>query len=124
MNDVEAAARRLIGCRFRSHGRDPETGLDCVGVVALATEIPAPSGYAMRTGDAAAIAALIDRAGLCRTDSAAPGAVMLMRAGPGQLHLGVRTATGFIHADAGLRRVVERPGEPDWEIVGQWRRLF
>lgn len=47
--------------------------------------------------------------------------MLLMAAGPGQLHLGIRTVGGFVHADAGLRRVVERPGMPPWPLIGVWR---
>ena len=46
---------------------------------------------------------------------------MLMATGPGQLHLGVWTGEGLVHADAGLRRVVERPGVPPWRVLGMWR---
>jgi hypothetical protein len=48
---------------------------------------------------------------------------MLMRTGPAQLHLAIRTWRGFVHADAALRRVVERPGAPEWEVLGLGRRL-
>lgn len=120
---IEAAALALVGCRFRVHGRDPATGLDCVGVVALATGVAVAGGYALRGGDLGAVAARILAAGLVAVADALPGDVMLMRSGPGQLHLAVKTARGFVHADAGLRRVVERPGEPEWEILGLWRRL-
>jgi hypothetical protein len=123
MNPVERAAIALIGARFRLHGRDPVTGLDCVGVVARATGIEAPSGYALRGGDAASVSRLIEAAGLVRVSEAVPGDVMLMQPGPAQLHLAIRTARGFVHADAALRRVVERPGAPEWEILGLWRRL-
>ncbi len=34
--DLAAAALNLIGTPFRLHGRDPATGLDCVGLVAEA----------------------------------------------------------------------------------------
>jgi murein DD-endopeptidase / murein LD-carboxypeptidase len=124
MNPIEAAALALVGARFRLHGRDLATGLDCVGVAAAAAGVDAPSGYALRGGDAAMIADLIERAGLVAVAGAQAGDILLMRTGPGQLHLGVRTAGGMVHADAGLRRVVERPGPPEWEILGQWRRLF
>ena len=33
---LATAAEQLIGIPFRLHGRNPETGLDCVGVVAAA----------------------------------------------------------------------------------------
>ena len=123
MNPVERAALGLAGAKFRLHGRDPATGLDCVGVVALAAGVEAPSGYALRGGDFAAVRAAIDRVGLMRVSDAAPGDVMLMRTGPGQLHLAIKTKRGFVHADAGLRRVVERPGAAEWEVLGLWRRL-
>lgn len=58
-----------------------------------------------------------------RTEAEAPGDVMLMRTGPAQLHLAIRTRRGFVHADAALRRVVERRGAPEWEVLGLWRRL-
>jgi murein DD-endopeptidase / murein LD-carboxypeptidase len=124
MNPVEAGALALVGAQFRLHGRDPATGLDCVGVIALATGRPAPTGYALRGVDPARVRGLIEAAGLRAVQDAAPGDVMLMRTGPAQLHLGVLTARGLVHADAGLRRVVERPGRPDWEILGQWRLSF
>lgn len=121
MNAVEARARAVVGAPFRLHGRDPGTGLDCVGVVAVATGRPVPIGYALRRYDVAAVSALIVCAGLMPVTEARPGDVMLMRVGPAQLHLGVRTTGGFVHADAGLKRVVERPGAPEWEILGSWR---
>jgi murein DD-endopeptidase / murein LD-carboxypeptidase len=120
VSDAVRAARAVLGARFRLHGRDPATGLDCVGLAALATGLEAPTGYALWSGDASAAAAWLD-ARLTRVGQAGPGDVMLLRSGPGQLHLAIRTETGFVHADAGLRRVVERPGAPPWPIVASWR---
>ena len=123
MNAVEAAALALVGAPFRLHGRALETGLDCVGVVALATGKAVPTGYSMRGMDEAIMVTMIEAAGLIRSDHAEPGDIMLMRTGPAQLHLGVKTAAGLVHADAGLGRVVERPGDLEWEVLGSWRRL-
>lgn len=120
MSSVADAARAAVGARFRLHGRDPAHGLDCVGLAALACGVAAPTGYALRTGDADAVAARLDSV-LARSDGAAAGDLLLMRTGPGQLHLGIRTEDGFVHADAGLRRVVERPGAPPWPVLGAWR---
>ena len=50
------------------------------------------------------------------------GDVLLALAGPGQLHLAIWTGDGVIHADAMLRRVVERPGAPPWPVVSVWRK--
>ncbi|WP_410971081.1 hypothetical protein, partial [Salmonella sp. SAL04269] len=74
-------------------------------------------------GDPGAIGERIRNAGLEPAQEARAGDVLLMRAGPGQLHLAVKTAHGFVHADAGLGRVVERPGDPGWEVLSIWRRL-
>lgn len=119
MNRIEAMARALVGVRFRLHGRDAAHGLDCVGLVAAATGREAPTGYGWRSGDATRVAALLDER-FVRGDDA-PGAVLLLRAGPGQLHLAIRVADGIVHADAGLGRVAWRPGPPPWPVLGYWK---
>ena len=121
MTRVEERARAAIGSRFRLGGRDPAYGLDCVGLVAWALEVDdAPNGYALRGGvPERVIASLDDR--LTRAHAAEPGDVMLFAAGPGQLHLGIASARGLVHADAALRRVVERPGAVPWPVRGMWR---
>ncbi len=130
---IVAAARSAIGTPFRLHGRDPALGLDCVGLVVVALRAggatgAAPDGYALRSGDADAVAAMIVSAGLMAATDAQPGDVLLCRAGPGQLHLAIDGGVGgdcssgsIIHADAQLRRVVERPGSPPWPVIGRWR---
>ena len=120
MSAVAEAALRAVGTRFRVQGRGAE-GLDCVGLVALALRAggyagAVPSGYSLRGGDWG----LLDRL-LVRVVEAEPGDVLVMAVGPGQIHLGIRTVGGFVHADAGLRRVVERPGMPPWPLIGVWR---
>jgi hypothetical protein len=117
MSAVERA-RALKGVRFRLHGRGD--GLDCVGVIAAVFGADAPTGYALRGGDPEVAAALLD-ARFARADALSAGDVVLMVTGPGQLHLGVWTGEGLVHADAGLRRVVERPGVPPWPVLGMWR---
>jgi hypothetical protein len=79
-----------------------------------------PGGYALRGGDEAAITGLLDASGLKRGSGGA-GELLLFRSGPGQFHLAIATGTGLIHADAMLRRVVERPGPAPWALVGAWR---
>jgi cell wall-associated NlpC family hydrolase len=121
---VAAAAVAAVGVPYRLHGRDPATGLDCVGVVAVALRSaghrgPVPDGYPLRCGGAERYRACW--AGLEATAGAAAGDVLLCRAGPGQLHLGIRTPRGVVHADAGLRRVVERPGALPWPLLAAWR---
>jgi hypothetical protein len=47
---------------------------------------------------------------------------MLLASGEQQLHLAVRTERGFVHAHAGIRRVVETPGMPEWSLLGIYRK--
>ena len=120
-----AAARGAIGARFRLHGRDPATGLDCVGLAALALAAEGfvgavPSGYALRTGDGGRVRRLLLAAGLREVTGARAGDLLLLRTGPGQLHFAIQTEGGIVHADAMLRRVVERPGSC-WPVIGRWR---
>lgn len=126
MSAVVEAARAAVGSRFRLHGRDPRFGLDCVGLVALALRAggcagAVPEGYALRGGSRARFARLIEAAGLCATDAIAPGDLLLFDAGPQQFHLGIAVPGGVVHADAGLGRVVERPGVAPWPVLGAWR---
>lgn len=114
-------ARAALGVRFRLHGRSVADGLDCVGLAALAYGIEAPRGYAPRSGDAARVAALVAAAGLTPAEDRRAGDMVLLQAGPGQLHLGIDSGNGLIHADAMLRRVVERPGDMPWPVIGRWR---
>lgn len=124
MSAVADAARALVGTRFRAQGRGAD-GLDCVGLAAMALRAggfvgAVPRGYALRGGDPAGVAARLDTV-LVRGDGERPGDLLLCASGPGQLHLAIRTAGGIVHADAGLRRVVERPGEVPWPVLGAWR---
>ena len=104
---------------FRLHGRDRQ-GLDCVGLTAWAWEVAVPTGYALRASPRARIEAELAALGFVPGD--APGAVVLVAPGPGQLHLGIATGAGVIHADATARRVVERAAPLPWAILGSWIR--
>lgn len=123
---VVEAARGTVGARFRLHGRDPRFGLDCVGLVALALRAggcagAAPEGYALRGGSVERFAAMIEAAGLRRVAVPQPGDLLLFDAGAVQFHLAIMVPGGLVHADAGLRRVVERPGVAPWPMLGAWR---
>lgn len=114
-------ARGALGARFRVHGRVAESGLDCVGLVALAYEAEVPGGYAMRSGDARRVQALAAAAGLVPSATRHSGDLLLLKSGPGQLHLAIDSGDGIIHADAMLRRVVERPDPIPWPVIGRWK---
>ena len=125
----EALARQalaLVGVPFRLHGRSAQTGVDCVGLVAVAAWRAghagvAPDRYAMRGGRLEEIEAWLEIAGLRRAGEMRRGDVVLVQAGARQFHVMVFTGAGFVHAHAGLGHVVEMPGENPWPVVGVWR---
>lgn len=125
-DDIALRARALVGTRFRPQGRDPRSGLDCVGTAASAAGI-APErirrDYALRGPGLVEV-----EHGLCDLgclpvpgDAAEPGDVIVCLAGPQQIHLVIATDGGFVHADARVRLVVERPLPLPWPVLGVWR---
>lgn len=129
MNDRSAGivrrARSLVGSRFRPQGRDPETGLDCLGVILCAFSIPAGevrSDYRLRGAHRGEIeAGLLCRFRRVSSGERRAGDVLLCPLSDNQLHLAIDCAGSFVHADARLRRVVETPGSPEWPISGIFR---
>jgi cell wall-associated NlpC family hydrolase len=125
---LAAAAAALAGTRFRLHGRDPATGLDCVGLLAAALAAigrpaPLPSGYRLRMRAVPRLAAIAAGCGLAEAAGpAAPGDILLVRPAPCQLHLVIALGGHrFVHAHAGLGRVVLSGRPLAWPIVGHWR---
>lgn len=123
---VAARARSLVGVRFRPQGRDPETGLDCAGAAAAAAGVEAARirrDYAMRGQALAQIEHDLCDLGCVPVPGGAaePGDLIVCAAGPAQFHILVSTGEGFVHADARLRMVVERPLPVPWPVVGLWR---
>ena len=107
-----------VDAPFRLHGRDL-SGLDCVGLVGWAWEIAVPTGYPLHSAPAELLTRSADKLGFIASPPLA-GTVVLMRPGPGQLHLGIASGhDGLIHADAGLRRVAIRIPSP-WPFLGAW----
>jgi hypothetical protein len=125
-DDIVARARALVGTRFRPQGRDPSQGLDCVGVAAAAAQVPPERlrrDYALRGQHLAEIEHSLCDLG-CRPvpeTACRAGDVIVCEAGPAQFHLLLCTGAGFVHADAGLRMVVERPRPFPWPVAGVWR---
>lgn len=124
--DIAARACALVGTRFRPQGRTPGEGVDCVGVAAFACAIPSesvPRNYALRGGALEEIEGLLRGLGCRRVagETPEPGDIAICRPGPAQFHLVVITPFGFVHADAALRRVVQRPDPIPWTLVSAWR---
>jgi hypothetical protein len=128
MKGVEIAARAcaVVGTRFRPQGRTAREGVDCVGVAAFACGIPGervPRDYALRGEALAEIENRLEDLGCRRVEghSLELGDIALCRPGPAQYHMVVIAPFGFVHADAGLRRVVQRPYPIPWTLVSAWR---
>lgn len=128
--DLAHTAESLVGTRFRLHGRDPASGLDCIGLFAAAMAgidrpVVTPNGYAPRLRDLAAFRPLAAGYGFAETSGPAePGDVLMFGVGPVQFHLAIAGRGGlFIHAHAGLRRVVLGPAGTDWQPAGHWRLI-
>lgn len=121
--DYAKRARARVGTRFRPQGRGDE-GLDCVGLVLAAFAIPIEEvrrNYPLRGDHMGALSAgLADH--FRKVRNVAPGDVLLMRIADDQLHMGVKTDSGFVHAHAGIGRVVETPGDPPWPVAAIYRK--
>jgi cell wall-associated NlpC family hydrolase len=126
--ELANAAEGFLGASFRLHGRDPLTGFDCVGLVLFAmAEIGRPVhlaiSYGLRNLEPERFFRLPEMAGFHETDAPLEaGDVLLLAAGPAQLHLAIVGVNGgIVHAHAGLRRVVHTPFPLPWPVVGHWR---
>ena len=130
---IWAEALALVGTGFRLHGRDPASGVDCVGLAVLAfgraavPTGPVPDRYGLRGGEAKVLHEWLTVAGLEEVAAWATGDLLLSAMGPDQWHvmIGGRGkldgGDAVIHAHAGLRRVVMMPGNPPGRLTGCWR---
>jgi hypothetical protein len=122
------AARALVGTRFRLQGRDPATGLDCIGVLSASLQATGrlaalPCAYRMKTLRPANVDAWANACGLGPVLGDIDGGdVLLVQISPCQLHLLIALGPGaFVHAHAGLRRVVRHDGAVPWPVLHHWR---
>ena len=125
---LATSALALVGAPFRLHGREPATGLDCVGVLAAALAAcgrapQLPNGYVLRSRILPELRGYVVGNGLAPAGGPpAPGDVLLARAGPGQVHLLIAVGNEhFVHAHAGLRRVICGHLPANWPVLRHWR---
>ena len=117
----------MIGARFRAQGHDPAGGLDCVGLVWAAYaragyRLARPADYPLRGWPSGRIEAALMAAGFQPVDGPARvGDVALIAHPARQYHLVLLGPDSFIHAHAGLRRVVETPLEVTTGAAARWR---
>lgn len=126
---IVEAAHALVGTPFRLHGRDPITGIDCIGLAMLALERAGkgrlrplvPARYSIRGGALERFVQILQAAGLRPVRHGKPGDLVLVRAGVAQFHLMIMSGAGHVHAHAGLGRVVEMPGPSPWPVIATYR---
>ena len=125
---LAAAAEALVGTPFRLHGRDPATGLDCIGLLGAALarcglEASLPNGYSLRARVLHDLAELAVRCGLVFANGElASGDVVFVRIDPCQHHLLIAAeGAGFIHAHAGLGRVIRSDAPLEGNVLYHWR---
>lgn len=122
------AAAHFIGVRFRLHGRNPEDGLDCIGLIACSLRAigdnpTIPEGYHLRNTSPLSWIGCAELSGLkTATGTIEAGDILLTKPGPGQDHLLIaENEREAIHAHAGLRRVVRQPLSTTGTIQTHWR---
>lgn len=125
-DEIIRRARSLVGVRFRPQGRDPQTGLDCVGVILCAFGLSADEvrkNYRLRGQHLQELLSELSRHFRRIAVSASSGAdVLVCSPSDDQFHLAVSCGESFVHADSRLRRVAETPGRPLWPCVATFRR--
>ncbi len=126
--ELAGCARTMIGTPFRFKGRDERTGVDCIGLVVLASAkagctLSLPNSYALRQADFADSEELARSAGLVAiAGPPRPGDIVEFEVSATQRHLAiVDTGHLYIHAHAGLGRVVLGPADPVWRQRFIWR---
>jgi hypothetical protein len=127
---IAACALGQVGTPFRLHGRLPGTALDCVGLVANCLEqsgfsIDAPFDYSIRGQHEQRIMEFFGQSMFraLTDESIEPGDIAAVQCAVRQSHLMVRTACGWVHAHAGLGRVVLTPDPLEWPVITMWRAI-
>ena len=122
------AAHGYVGMPFRLRGRDPASGVDCIGLVccslaAVDRFVPPVPRYTLRNLSICKFVPLLHEAGFQPTSgSLAAGDLLLLRPSPGQFHLAINGSNDrMIHAHAGLGRVVSTPTPALASITARWR---
>jgi murein DD-endopeptidase / murein LD-carboxypeptidase len=127
---IAARAISRVGVPFRLHGRTAESGLDCVGLLADALasvgfKVDIPEDYGLRGRFDARARAFFQTESFKPAEGQvpSPGEVAIAVIGPRQLHFIIYVNRGFVHAHAGLRRVVLTPGPSLWPLLGRWNYI-
>ncbi len=122
------AAASFVGAPFRLHGRDPASGIDCIGLLGCSLRKAGvnhqlPIGYKLRNESAdpwLVCASLSGLSEICDTIKA--GDVLLVSPSPGQFHIMIAEhSASFIHAHIGFQRVIREPAPASISLIKHWR---
>lgn len=119
-----------MGCPFRLYGREPGSGLDCLGLVlcslaAIGKNVDEIESYGLRNLSVDRFLPAAGQAGLAPVSgNSLSGDVLLFRLPAAQYHLGIISSSlALVHAHAGLRRVILTPPPLFWPVERHWRIL-
>lgn len=122
------AAIRALGAPFRLNGNSLHHGLDCVGLVAFSLGaidlcVQRPVGYQLRNTSIERYIGYAEANGFSiHTGNEKRGDLILVQPGPAQHHLAIANGQDhYIHAHAGLRKVVLSALPIDWPVLMRWR---
>lgn len=125
---IAMRAFREIGTPFHLYGRSPGKALDCVGLALIAAGRHARglalTSYSLKGDQLDKVSRVLTNScfdAIAIDSCALDGDLIFVAPGPMQGHFMVRASAGWVHADAGLGRVVHRPGSPPWAVCAAWR---
>lgn len=120
---IARRAMQAVGTPFRLYGREAGIALDCAGLVLHSVDFPNPIvKYSLKGEYLDIIGNIINQIGLNTTIAPeSDGDIAVADCGWRQQHLLVRAENGWVHAHAGLQRVVHMPGPCPWPLIAVWR---
>lgn len=123
--DVAGRALSCIGTPFRLYGRTPGVALDCAGLAGFAAGLSdLPRDYTMYGDFLRTVKSHLAKYGKFEVPAGRQiqsGEIALVQCGPRQQHLMVRVQDGWVHAHAGLGRVVHMAGLSPWPVLAVWK---
>lgn len=124
------AAENLLGTPYRLGGRCARHGVDCIGIVIVSLReigenFPDLPTYGLRNRDFDFVKNIAGQCAVTEVnDSVLRGDIVMVRPGPAQRHLLINLGNQrWVHAHAGLRRVVIFTGELPWPVIQNWRLI-
>jgi murein DD-endopeptidase / murein LD-carboxypeptidase len=127
---IAKRALSQIGVPFRLHGRVAGQALDCVGLAGYALfgagGHALPLQYSLRGDFTENVHQFFAKHNFIKLESGSDflcGDIILCQTAPQQMHLMVRVNGGFVHAHAGLRKIVFTPLPSPWPILCGWRTV-